>query len=411
MTVRRTRTVLAATVFAVLFAQVLLYPGITDLVALWADAPASESLAETGLDAGKWFLAAEFAGFVLFAGAWGALSDALGRRVPLITAGALGGALGYAALAGLAFADASFGTVLLVRFAQGALTIGAFSLSMTMLMDLGGGHGRNMGAAGIAIGLGTALGAPVGGRLADLDPLAPVVAASALLVVPGLLVLLVGDRAPAGREGVGAAFVRLRSRPALSLPYAFGFIDRLTAGFFALVGTVYFRAAFDLDATATGLLLGAFFAPFALLQYPMGVVSDRIGRKIPIALGSTLYGIVVVAVVLAPDVSLVALLLVLTGVTGAFMSPATMALVTDLAGERERGVAMGGYNVVGSLGFLVGIVGGGTLAAAFGFTVAFVVVGLAEIALAVAALPALSRVDPERVRVFDRGEKSERESA
>ncbi|MFC6837454.1 MFS transporter [Halomarina ordinaria] len=404
MTVRRARTTLAATVFAVLFAQVLLYPGITDLVALWTGTPAAENLAATGLDAGRWFLAAEFVGFVLVAGLWGALSDALGRRVALITAGALGGAVGYAALAGLALAEAPFEVVLVVRFLQGALTIGAFSLAMTMLMDLSGGHGRNMGAAGIAIGLGTALGAPVGGQLSDADPLAPVVAASVLLVVPGLLVLTVPDRAPRGREGALAALSRLRDRPALSLPYAFGFIDRLTAGFFALVGTVYFRSAFGLDAGETGLLLGAFFAPFALLQYPMGIVSDRIGRRIPIALGSTLYGVVVVSVAFAPTVPLVALLLVLTGVTGAFMSPATMALVSDLAADEERGVAMGGYNIVGSFGFLVGIVGGGALASAFGFTVAFVVVGLSEICLAALAVPALSRVEATRVALFESGE-------
>jgi len=388
---RRARVVLAGTVFAVLFAQVLLYPGVTDLVGALG--------ATTDLDASTWFLASEFAGFVLFAGVWGVLSDRLGRRIPLITVGALGGALGYLVLASLP-QDVGFETVLLVRFVQGSFTIGAFSLAMTTLMDLDGGHGRNMGAAGIAIGLGTALGAPLGGRLTGLDPLAPVVAAAGLLALAGFHVLLVRSDTPrpdaGGREEtLLAAVAVLRDRPAFALPYAFGFIDRLTAGFFALVGTVYLREAFSLDAATTGLVLACFFAPFALLQYPMGVVSDRIGRRIPIALGSTLYGVVVVAVVFMPTVQLAALALVATGVTGAFMAPATMALVTDLARSDERGVAMGGYNVVGSLGFLVGIVVGGVLAGEFGYTVAFVVVGGLEIALALAALPALSRLTPD----------------
>jgi MFS family permease len=380
--------VLAGTVLAVLFAQVLLYPGVTDLVAALG--------ARTELDASTWFLASEFAGFVLFAGAWGAVSDRLGRRIPLITAGALGGALGYVALAVLP-GGVGFGSVLVLRFVQGAFTIGAFSLAMTTLMDLEGGHGRNMGAAGIAIGLGTALGAPVGGRLTGIDPLAPVAAAAALLALAGVLVLAVRDTAPtpAAGESEGtllAALSLVRERTAFALPYAFGFIDRLTAGFFALVGTVYLREAFSLDAATTGLVLACFFAPFALLQYPMGVVSDRIGRRLPIALGSTLYGAVVVSVVFMPTVELAALALVATGVTGAFMAPATMALVTDLARPDERGVAMGGYNVVGSLGFLVGIVVGGVLAGEFGYRVAFIVVGGLEIALALAALPALSRL-------------------
>ncbi|MFD1513819.1 MFS transporter [Halomarina rubra] len=391
MTSRRARVVLAATVFAVLFAQVLLYPGVTDLVGALG--------ATTDLDASTWFLASEFAGFVLFAGLWGAFSDRLGQRVPLITAGALGGAAGYALLASLP-QGVSFETVLVVRFVQGAFTIGAFSLAMTTLMDLDGGHGRNMGAAGIAIGLGTAMGAPVGGRLTGVDPLAPVAAAAVLLALAGLVVLLVRGDTPVPEPGsreetLTAAFALVRDRPAFALPYAFGFIDRLTAGFFALVGTVYLREAFALDAATTGLVLACFFAPFALLQYPMGIVSDRIGRRIPIALGSTLYGVVVVVVVFMPTVPLVALALVATGVTGAFMAPATMALVTDLARPDERGVAMGGYNVVGSLGFLVGIVVGGVLAGGFGYTLAFVVVGGLEVALALAALPALSRLAPD----------------
>ncbi|MFC7009087.1 MFS transporter [Halalkalicoccus salilacus] len=88
--------------------------------------------------------------------------------------GALGGATGYLLLAVLPGAvDVRFAHVLAIRVAQGAMTIAAFSLAITMLMDLPGGHGKNMGAAGIAIGLGTASGAPLGGRIAAIDPLLP----------------------------------------------------------------------------------------------------------------------------------------------------------------------------------------------------------------------------------------------
>ena len=71
MTGRSDRLALAAVVFTVLFSQVLLYPGVPQLV---------DSLGGSGgLDASTPFLAAEFAGFVLFAGVWGALSDRAGR--------------------------------------------------------------------------------------------------------------------------------------------------------------------------------------------------------------------------------------------------------------------------------------------------------------------------------------------
>lgn len=392
----RERPLLAGVVFAVLFAQVLLYPGIPALVAALGGTPATWG-GDAGaiLNAGKWFLTAEFLGFVLFAGVWGVTSDTLGRRRELIAAGAVAGAASYLLLVVTARTGSlPYGGVLVVRFFGGAATIGAFSLAITTLMDLGGGNGRNMGAAGIAIGLGTALGAPVGGQLYGVGPLVPLTGAAVLMLVAAGLALATTDRVPErNRDGPLAGIARLRSRPVFALPYALGFIDRMTAGFFALVGTVYFQAELGLDAAGTGVMLGAFFIPFALLQYPLGRLSDRIGRVGPVALGSLVYGLAVVAVYLAPSVLLTGVTMGFVGVVGALMAPATMALVSDIAREDERGVAMGGFNVFGSLGFLIGIVGGATLAATDGFGPAFLAVGLAEVAIALLALPALLRLD------------------
>jgi MFS family permease len=254
---------------------------------------------------------------------------------------------------------------------------------MTMLMDLSGGHGRNMGAAGIAIGLGTALGAPVGGQLYELGPFVPLYLASGLLVCVGLLALGLENRAPGGgRRSIGRLVGGLRRTPTLAVPFAFGFIDRLTAGFFALVGTLYFRTVFGLSPGATGLMLALFFAPFALLQYPMGILSDRIGRRGPILAGSMLYGLGVVVVGHAPS----------PAVAGLAMAPATMALVTDLALDTERGTAMAGFNAVGSLGFLSGILVGGTVASAAGFPTAFLAAGGLEVALALVTIPVFLRL-------------------
>ncbi|WP_369335335.1 MFS transporter [Halostella sp. PRR32] len=397
--IRRERTLLAAVVFTVLLAQTLLYPGVPDLVSALG--------ATTDLDASMWFLVAEFAAFVVFVGVWGAASDAAGKRVPFIVVGAVGGAVGYAVLAvAPAVTDLSFEAVLVIRALQGAATIGAFSLAMTMLMDLSGGHGKNMGAAGIAIGLGTATGAPLGGQLTEIDPLGPLYLASGLLLVAGLLVSRVADRAPSRNETLRTVASNLTATPTLTVPYAFGFIDRLTAGFFALVGTLYFRTVFGLGPGATGLMLALFFAPFALLQYPFGALSDRVGRRLPIVGGSALYGLCVVAVGRMPTVALAGAGMVLVGVLGALMAPATMALVTDLAPASDRGTAMGGFNLFGSLGFLTGFLVGGTVADAYGFGTAFLVAGSVEIALALVTLPLLLRIDVERTETFGETEET-----
>ncbi|MFW6000616.1 MAG: MFS transporter [Halorubrum sp.] len=402
---RGERRLLGAVVLAVLISQVLLYPGVPDLVVALG-APA-------GIDAGMWFLVAEFGAFVAFAVVWGALSDALGRRVPLIVVGALGGAGSYVALASLPGLGLGFEAALLVRTVGGALTIGAFSLSITLLMDLRGGNGRNMGTAGLAIGVGAAVGSIGGGSLAGLGALYPVYAGAVVLAAAGLLASTVDDRAAASGTGPGAdgegtdaeatadvgfrdVFARARTTPGLLVPLAFGFVDRLTAGFFALVGVYYFQdpTTFGLSAAGAGATLALFFVPFALLQSPFGALSDRIGRFLPVVAGSLAYGVVTIGVGVAPAYPIAAGLMVLVGVCGALMAPATMALVTDLVEPDVRGAAMGLFNVFGSLGFLTGFLIGGSATDAFGYTPAFLAVGGLELAIALALLPAVRSISP-----------------
>jgi MFS family permease len=383
---RRDRIVLAMVVWCVLVSQVLFYPGLADLVV---------ALGATGLDAATAFLVAEFAAFVACASVWGALSDATGRRLRWIVVGAVGGAGSYLLLAALPTLGLGFDVALVVRVVGGAFTIGAFSLAVTTLADLEGGSGRNMGAAGLAIGLGAALGAVVGGTLSTVDPLAPVVGAAGLLVVVAGLATTVTERAPRGRNlGVGVIVKGLKTRPALAVPYAFGFVDRLTAGFFALVGVFYFRTQFGLDAAGAGVVLALFFLPFALLQYPLGVVSDRIGRFVPVVVGSLAYGVAIVAVGVAPSLPLAAGLMIVVGSFGALVAPATMALATDVVPDDERGVALGGFNVAGSLGFLTGFLVGGGVADSVGFLPAFLVVGGLEVVIAVVALRSVRALRP-----------------
>jgi MFS family permease len=390
MTTDRDRVVLSTVVFGVLLAQVLLYPGIDTLVRAFG--------ATTEIDASMWFLAAEFLAFAVFAVGWGAASDAVGQRRPFIALGAVGGAIGYALLGVVPqIASVSFDLVLALRVLQGAATIGALSLAMTMLMDLEGGHGRNMGAAGIAIGLGMSLGSPLGGQLYELGPFVPLYVASVTLLGVGGLALTIRDRAPApDRTTMRDVLAGLRDQPGLGVPFAYGFIDRFTAGFFALVGTLYFRNVFGLSPGATGLMLALFFAPFALLQYPFGLLSDRVGRTAPIVGGSAAYGIGVWGVGFAPSVELAGAMMVVVGVLGALMAPATMALVTDIARDTRRGVAMAGFNVLGSLGFLAGVLVGGSIASSASYRSAFLATGGLELLVALGTLPFFLRLGRAR---------------
>jgi len=375
---------LALVVWSVLVSQVFLYPGLDETVSALGG---GESIL-----AGTWFLVAEFGAFVVCAVLWGVISDSLGSRRPLVVLGATGGAVSYLAVAFAPRVGLGFGAVLLLRVVGGAFTIGAFSLSITMLMDLSGGHGRNMGAAGTAIGLGAALGSVVGGQLSALDPLAPLYGGAVLLGSAAVLAATVPDRSSGGGLPVDTVADRLRTRPTLLVPFAFGYIDRLTAGFFALTGVAYFRDTFGIDAATAGLTLALFFVPFAVFQYPVGSLSDRIGRSLPVVAGSILYGVTIIAVVLAPGYAVAAASMVLVGICGALVSPTTMALVTDIVPATERGAAMGGFNVFGSLGMLSGFLVGGTVTELSGYLPAFLAAGGLEIAIAVLASRSVQRI-------------------
>ena len=378
------RSRLAVVVWCVLVSQVLLYPGLAETVPALGGGD--------GLLASAWFLIAEFGAFVACAVVWGVVSDASSVRTPLVVVGAVGGAATYLLVAVAPALGLPFAAVLLVRVLGGAFTVGAFSLAITMLMDLGGGHGRNMGAAGTAIGLGAALGSVAGGQLAAVDPLAPLYGGAALLALAAGLAATVDDRAAGGGLPVGEVLARVRSEPRLFVPFTFGYVDRLTAGFFALTGVSYLRTAFGVDAAVAGGALAAFFLPFAVLQYPVGALSDRIGRFLPVVGGSVLYGLAIVAVFYAPTFPVAVGLLVAVGVCGALVSPTTMALVTDLAPATERGAAAGGFNVFGSLGMLSGFLIGGVVATGFGYRAAFLVAGGLEVAIAAAAARPVWRI-------------------
>ncbi len=389
------RARLAVVVWCVLVSQVLLYPGLADTVAALGGG--------TDILASTWFLVAEFGAFVGFAVPWGIASDAIGRRTRLVVLGAVGGAISYLAVALVGVFDLGFHVALVFRVVGGAFTIGAFSLAITMLMDLSGGHGRNMGAAGTAIGLGAALGSVVGGQLAAVDPLWPLYGGAGLLLTSGVIASSVPDRISTGGLAVGVVVERIRDRPQLVVPYAFGYIDRLTAGFFALTGVAYFRDTFGIEAALAGVTLGLFFLPFAVLQYPVGSLSDRVGRFRPVVVGSICYGLAIVAVVLAPSYPVAAGLMVLVGVCGALVAPTTMALVTDLVPAVERGAAMGGFNVFGSLGMLSGFIVGGFVTDAYGYIAAFIAAGGLEILIALVAARSVYRITSGHVDLASAG--------
>jgi DHA1 family multidrug resistance protein-like MFS transporter len=108
------------------------------------------------------------------------------------------------------------------------------------------------------------------------------------------------------------------------------------------------------SVTLVGFTMAAFFAAAVLVQYPMGRLSDRIGRKkvqigglVIYAVGSILFGVVV-----SPIAAL--LFRALQGVGGGVVDVANAATIGETVPERWRGRAFGALFGSRTIGMAVG---------------------------------------------------------
>ena len=180
------------------------------------------------------------------------------------------------------------------------------------------------------------------------------------------------------------------------------------AGIFALrmfglfmiypVFAVYARSLPDATPARVGLALGIYGLAQALFQMPLGVASDRLGRKRVIAAGLLVFALGSGAAALAHSVAGIALGRFLQGV-GAVGS-AVLALAADLSREDKRTKVMAVIGVTIGLSFGLALVAGPILDAWFGVPGMFWLTagsaGLAILLLYVAVpVPAASPVHAE----------------
>lgn len=335
------------------------------------------------------FITLEMAAYVLFAPLWGLLSDRLRRRRRLAVIGFAATALLYAAYD---FVETP-GELLALRFLQGAAAVLGWSMAMTVVLDHAPAErrGRAMGLVGAALLFGVAMGAPLGGYLTrHFGARAPLDLAAWLFVALALAALaLPGGASGARRASTREILALLASRPRLLLPWGFYLVDRLTVGLFVVVFPLYLDALGAGDAAVRGRYLAAFLLPLALLQYWTGKLTERTGPYLPLVAGSLGYGAALAVVGLA-DLILLWPVMALLGVLAAVMFPPTLTLTAELSDPASRALAVGGFNLAGSVGFAIGPLFGAWALGAGGYAFAFGLAGGLEIVLAATTL-ALAR--------------------
>jgi MFS family permease len=181
---------------------------------------------------------------------------------------------------------------------------------------------------------------------------------------------------------------------ALALLYSF----RMLGLFMALpLLALYAADMIGASPLMIGLALGAYGATQALLQIPLGWLSDRIGRKPVILGGLILFALGSVVAAMADSVQIIVLGRALQG-AGA-ISGSVMALAADLTSEEQRTKAMAVIGISIGLSFALALIFGpllaawGGLSAVFGMTAVLAVVGMAIVALGIPTAAARQHED------------------
>lgn len=165
----------------------------------------------------------------------------------------------------------------------------------------------------------------------------------------------------------------------------------------------YAEDQLGMSASGLGTAYSFFALAFALAMLPAGYLTDKIGRKEVIILGTLMFGATTYGLVLIEDESQFILLRILEGIGAALVTPAAFALTVDLVPMNRRGLAMGAQGSAQLMGALGGPGLGGLLAGEVGFYFPFYVA--AGLAVFCAVLVAFIRrpsvhIDAEKVSIL-----------
>jgi len=144
------------------------------------------------------------------------------------------------------------------------------------------------------------------------------------------------------------------------------------------------------EATESGivvaLLFVAFWSPAIVLAGPAGLLADRLDPRRVLVLVSLVQAAVAVGLAFVSGAAAIVVLAAALGLGFALAQPAEFALVPRVAGEERLAVANGRVETARYVGFTVGPLIGGMLAAAGGLRVAMIVNALTFLVVAAAAV-------------------------
>jgi DHA1 family solute carrier family 18 vesicular amine transporter 1/2 len=297
----------------------------------------------------------------------GAVSDAIGRRVPLVAS-----AIGLAGATMLfAFSDTLpwlFAARLLQGAADGVMWVAGFAL----IADLYGpeDRGRVMGYVMSGTSVGVMVGPSIGGWLYEAGGTRlPFLFVSALSLVcaAGFLAMTPPDRDRSAQAPSIWSVLRVGD---VARCVGFVIVAAMTFAMFEPVLPLFYARSLGLSPARVGVLFGTGAIASAVMPFVYGPLIARFGARRMTIVGLLLTALGLPLLGLAQGFrSAMLLTLIEWTATALILTPslAYMAEVTSFAGVAAYGIGYGVYNTAWAVGILVGPAVGGFLFERLGF--------------------------------------------
>jgi MFS family permease len=181
-----------------------------------------------------------------------------------------------------------------------------------------------------------------------------------------------------------AVFSPHDSRYALLVLFAinlFNYIDRqIISGVLSLV-----QKDLGVSDSALGALGSAFMILYLLGSIPLGMLGDRVARHRLIAVGVAVWGAATFLSGVARSYGQLFVTRAVVGIGEASYGPTATAMVSDLFPKSRRGLVNSLFNAAIPVGGAIGVIVGGVVGSRYGWRVAFLLVGVPSLLLALLA--------------------------
>ncbi len=289
---------------------------------------------------------------------FGRLIDRVGYKVPLIV-GLIGDALSMFFYS-VCRLPIHLALVRTIHGISGGL-VGPATMSITADYSNEAGKGRAMGFYGMSLATATLVGYGLGGVIVSRAGYKALFLFGTIMLIVGVMLsfLLPGNRRKGSltaKTSPGEDFKKIKGllgRKGLTVSYC-----SIFAQYFAFGGVVtllpLYTKNLGMEVFHVSMLLAIFAIMFIILQFPIGALSDKVGRLIPTIGGLSLS---IISLVVLPSVAtfpLLAVVMALYGTAYGILFPSISALVADHTIPEERGLATGLFHAFLTAGVAIG---------------------------------------------------------